>query len=83
MSVNADGGRIEISSGKDVRLASGAVLTAVRMGAPMTNYLGETFLMPGKRIGNVRLTECEEHFCMAEPLDQVEVKPGDSLTLPE
>ncbi|MBI4774143.1 MAG: hypothetical protein HY788_08190 [Deltaproteobacteria bacterium] len=81
--VRVQDGAIEISSGKDVGLAGGAVLDVLRAGAPLTNYLGQTFLMPGKPVGKVRLTACDEHFCQAEALDQVEVQPGDSVGLPE
>jgi len=76
-------GAIEISSGKDVGLAEGAILAVMRTGAPLTNYLGQTFLMPGKPIGKARLTGCEELFCIGELLDPVEVRPGDAVGLPE
>lgn len=79
--VNVTGESIEIGSGTEVGLHGGIILDVLRSGSPLTNYLGQKFLPPGKHIGRVELIGCEEHFCTAKALEDLSVQHGDVVTL--
>ncbi len=77
--VESSGSTFRISSGSEVGLTEGAVLEVREKGEEITNYYGETFLMPGPPLGRVRLVECKELFCVGEPLDGTPVHVGDTV----
>jgi len=63
--VQGEGDRYTLSSGKDVGLSAGQVLEVYKMGDPIEGLAGEVFLVPGPKIGEIRITEVNPDSALA------------------
>lgn len=75
----AEGGRIDISSGSDAGLTVGKILDVYARGEVIQGGEGQRFFKPGKKAGEIRLTEVYPNRAVAENLTDQPVEVGSTV----
>ncbi|MFO8164665.1 MAG: hypothetical protein ACQEQO_03055 [Thermodesulfobacteriota bacterium] len=60
---------ITINAGSDVDLRAGVALEVFSRGEYITSFNNETYQLPGKKVGEIKITTLETRYSLAEPID--------------
>jgi hypothetical protein len=77
--VSADKKSIIINAGRDVGLRQGIVLEVFGEGDLITSFKGQTYQLPGPKVGEIRIVGIKSRHSSAEPIDGTAFKPGQTI----
>lgn len=67
--------------GKSSGIEKGKILDTFDTGEVIENFAGQQFVMPGKKIGKIRISRVEENFSTAEIISGENIRSGNSVKL--
>lgn len=79
--VSADNKGIIINAGRDVGLRPGIVFEVFGEGDPITSFKGQTYRLPGPKVGEIRIVGIKSSHSSAEPIDGTDFKPGQIIKI--
>jgi TolB-like protein len=74
--VSLDEQGIIINAGRDVGLRPGVVLEVFCTGECITSCTGQTYELPGVKVGEIKIVRLETHHSLAEPVKGTDYRPG-------
>ncbi len=77
--VSVDGNRVYLAFGKEIGIRSGEVLEVYETGKIFENLKGEKFILPGKKIGEIKVTQMEAKNSMAEIISGENIQTGNPV----
>ncbi len=77
--VSTDEKRIIINAGRDAGLRPGIVFEVFGEGEYITSFKGQTYQVPGPKVGEIQIVRIEPHHSSAEPIDGTNFKPGQII----
>ncbi len=77
--VSADDKRILINAGRDVGLRPGIVFEVFGEGESITSFKGQTYHLPGPKVGEIRTVRIEPRHSWAEPITGTAFKSGQLI----
>jgi hypothetical protein len=66
-----------------VELRQGIVLEVFGEGEPITSLKGQTYRLPGPKVGEIRIVGIESRHSSAEPIDGTAFKSGQIIMVKE
>ncbi|UCF72018.1 MAG: hypothetical protein JSW35_07395 [Deltaproteobacteria bacterium] len=81
--VSAGKGRIIINAGGDSGLRPGIVLEVFGEGESITSLKGQTYQVPGPRVGEIKIVSIKPRRSSAEPLNGTDFKSGQIIRVKE
>jgi len=77
--VSTDEKRIIINAGHDAGLRPGIVFEVFGEGKYLTSFKGQTYQLPGPKVGEIQIVRIEPHHSSAEPINGTNFKPGQII----
>ncbi len=77
--VSADNKGIIINAGRDVGLRPGIVFEVFGEGEPITSFKGQTYRLPGPKVGEIRIVGIKSRHSSAEPINGTAFKSGQII----
>jgi len=77
--VSTDEKRIIINAGRDAGLRPGIVFEVFGEGEYITSFKGQTYQIPGPKVGEIRNVRIKPHHSSAEPINGTNFKPGQII----
>ncbi len=77
--VSTDEKRIIINAGRDAGLRPGIVFEVFGEGEYITSFKGQTYQVPGPKVGEIRNVRIKPHHSSAEPINGTNFKPGQII----
>jgi hypothetical protein len=74
--VSLDQQKIIINAGRDVGLRPGVVLEVFCTGECITSCTGQTYELPGVKVGEIKIVALKTHHSFAEPVKGTHYQPG-------
>ena len=79
--VSADNKGIIINAGRDVGLRQGIVFEVFGEGDPITSFKGQTYRLPGPKVGEIRIVGIKSRHSSAEPINGTAFKSGQIIKI--
>ena len=81
--VSADNKSIIINAGRDVGLRQGIVFEVFGEGEPITSLKGQTYRLPGPKVGEIKIVGIKSRHSSAEPINGAAFKSGQIIMVKE
>jgi hypothetical protein len=77
--VSVDKKMIIINAGRDAGLRQGIVFEVFGEGASITSFKGQTYTLPGPKVGEIKIGKIKPRHSFAEPIKEGDFKPGQII----
>jgi len=77
--LSVDNKRIIINAGRDVGLRPGIVFEVFGEGESITSFKGQTYQLPGPKVGEIIIVDTEPRHSSAEPIKEGDFKSGQII----
>jgi len=79
--VSVENNRVDLSFGKNIGIRRGNVLDVHDSGRIVENVMGQRFIMPGKKVGEIRITRLDEKMATGEIISGENIQAGNPVKL--
>jgi hypothetical protein len=78
---SVEGNRVNLSFGKNIGIKSGDVLEVHDHGKVVENVSGQRFIIPGEKIGEIRISQMEDKFSTGEIISGENIHAGNLVKI--